>query len=71
MGYRGRATIGELLMVNDEFSEQVLHRCTSAKLYETAKSMGMETMAEDGLLKAKKKITTLEELVRVLPSGAH
>lgn len=69
IGYRGRASIGELLLVNDEFSEEVLHRCTSTKLYESAKAMGMETMAEDGIKKARKKITTLEELVRVLPSG--
>ncbi len=71
IGYRGRASIGELLLVNDEFSEQVLHRATTAKLYETAKKLGMETMSEDGLKKARKKITTLEELVRVLPSGVH
>jgi type II secretory ATPase GspE/PulE/Tfp pilus assembly ATPase PilB-like protein len=29
----------------------------------------METLEEDGLLKAEKGITTLDELLRVLPVG--
>ena len=69
IGYRGRASIGELLMVGLEIAEAVLERPTTAQLQEVAVEEGMETLADDGLGKALKGITTLEELLRVLPVG--
>lgn len=69
IGYRGRASIGELLEVNDEIAEYILTRPTTSRLQEMAKAKGMETLEEDGLLKAEKGITTLDELLRVLPVG--
>lgn len=71
IGYRGRASIGELLQVTSEIAEHVLHRPTTAQLHATAVAGGMETLAQDGLKKAQKGITTLEELVRVLPVGGY
>lgn len=71
IGYRGRACIGELLTVSSEIEELVLKHPTASQLHELAVSLGMETMSEDGLKKARKGITTLEELIRVLPSGSH
>jgi len=68
IGYRGRASIGELLMVTPAIAEHVLQRPTTLQLHETAARGGMETLSGDGLKKAKKGITTLDELVRVLPS---
>lgn len=67
IGYRGRASIGELLRVGPEIAEHVLHRPTTAQLHATAIKHGMETLAGDGLKKAVKGITTLDELLRVLP----
>ena len=69
IGYRGRASVGELLHVSQEFSEAVLTNATTASLHELAVNEGMESLAEDGLKKAKKGITTLEELIRVLPTS--
>lgn len=69
IGYRGRASIGELLLVTPDLAEHVLDRPTTAQLHQTAVKGGMETLLEDGLKKALKGITTLEELVRVLPVG--
>lgn len=68
IGYRGRASIGELLVVDEAIGQAVLHRPTTSQLHETAMAEGMETLEMDGLRKAKKGITTLRELVRVLPS---
>ena len=44
---------------------------TTASLHELALDGGMESLSEDGLKKAKKGITTLEELIRVLPTSYH
>ena len=68
IGYRGRASIGELLVLSDELSEHILHRPTTAQLEQLAIAAGMEPIVEDGLKKAMKGITSLEELIRVLPT---
>lgn len=68
IGFRGRATIGELLAVDQELAEAILEQPTTSQLEEMAVKKGMETMAEDGYGKAQKGITTLEELIRVLPT---
>jgi type II secretory ATPase GspE/PulE/Tfp pilus assembly ATPase PilB-like protein len=49
-------------------AESILHSPTSSFLEELAVKKGMQTMAEDGLDKAFKGITTLDELLRVLPN---
>lgn len=67
IGYRGRATIGELLTVDQELTEAILEGPTTAQLEKLAVNRGMQTMSEDGLEKATKGITTLDELLRVLP----
>jgi type II secretory ATPase GspE/PulE/Tfp pilus assembly ATPase PilB-like protein len=71
IGYRGRASIGELLLVDGEIADFVLKRPTTAQLHELAVRKGMETLTDDGLKKATKGITTLEELMRVLPVGVY
>jgi len=68
IGYRGRASIGELVQVNQEIAEMILTRPTTTRLHQLALDQGMKSLADDGMLKARKGITTIEELVRVLPS---
>jgi type II secretory ATPase GspE/PulE/Tfp pilus assembly ATPase PilB-like protein len=68
IGYRGRATIGELLTVDREMAEAILGEPTTAQLEALAIKKGMETMTDDGLAKAMLGITTLDELMRVLPN---
>lgn len=67
IGFRSRAAIGELFVVNQELSELVLQRPTTARLHTAAAANGMETIEDDGFKKARKGITTVEELLRVLP----
>lgn len=69
IGYRGRASIGELFMVSDEIAEYILTRPTTTRLHDRAVEEGMQTLEQDGLLKAQKGVTTLDELLRVLPTG--
>lgn len=68
IGHRGRASVGESLLVSQELSEFVLQRPTTTQLHEMATGMGMKTLWDDGIEKARKRITTLEELRRVLPT---
>ncbi len=68
IGYRSRASIGELLEVGTGLAEYILERPTTAQLNQMAVKQGMETLAVDGLRKAKLGVTTIEELVRVLPA---
>jgi len=67
IGYRVRAAVGELLLVDQPVAEYVLERPTTAQLHKLAVERGLETLSDDALQKAKKGITTMEELVRVLP----
>lgn len=70
IGYRGRASIGELYPVTDAIAEFILTRPTTSQLHAKAVELGMQTLEDDGLLKAQKGITTLDELLRVLPVGS-
>jgi type II secretory ATPase GspE/PulE/Tfp pilus assembly ATPase PilB-like protein len=67
LGYVGRTAIGEMLAMNEELSELILERRTTAVLQEAAKRNHMSPMVEHGLKKVKRGRTTLEELHRVLP----
>lgn len=69
IGYRGRTAIGELLMVNEEVTEGILSRARTAVLHEAACRNGMRTLEQDAVHRVMEGVTTLEEIVRVLPVG--
>jgi type II secretion system protein E len=62
-GYRGRIAIFEVMVVDDALRELITGRATSMKLKEAAPSM--RSLRQDGILKAKKGITTIDEVFRV------
>ena len=64
-GYRGRFGIFEVLPSTPEIQDMVLAHASSSKLYETALKLGMITLKQDGILKALRGETTLDEIVRV------
>jgi len=64
-GYRGRVGIYELVDVTPELQELVLARATAERMRALASSQGGRTLREDGLLKARAGLTTVEEVVRV------
>jgi general secretion pathway protein E len=64
-GYKGRSAIHEFLVMDDSLRRLILKHEDAGVLQEQARKAGMRTMYEDGLMKALKGVTTLEEVLRV------
>ncbi len=62
-GYRGRLGIFELLKMTGAMREMTFKREPTQSIRRQARLMGMRTLLEDGLHKALKGITTLEEVL--------
>lgn len=66
-GYRGRIAIFEILDVNEEVRKVIVRPdFTLDMLRDLVTKQGMLTMFEDGLRKAEKGITTIDEVLRVI-----
>ncbi len=65
-GYKGRIGIHEILAVSPAIREVILRKSTSDAIEDQAKKEGMLTMLEDGLYKASRGITSLEEVLRAI-----
>ncbi len=66
-GYKGRVGIYEMMVVNDEIREMVLRRVSAGELSRAAEQeAGMVRLREDGLLKAARGMTTIEEVLRTV-----
>ena len=63
-GYRGRQGLYEVMAMTPELRRLVLRGASTADLQEQAVRDGMLTLRTDGMLKVKKGITTLEEVVK-------
>ena len=64
-GYKGRIGIYETLEITEDISRLILEKANSSKIKEQANKQNMMTIAEDGFIKAKNGITTIEEIMRV------
>lgn len=64
-GYLGRTTIMEFLVMNDELRRAVMRHAGMGELEQIARQHGMRTMYEDGIAKALRGETTIEEVLRV------
>lgn len=64
-GYKGRIGIYEILENNEEITSLITKNATTAEIKNQAIANGMLTIVEDGFIKAKNGITTLEEILRV------
>jgi type IV pilus assembly protein PilB len=65
-GYKSRIGIHEVLAISPALKEVMLHSSTSDAIEAQAKKEGMLTMFEDGLYKAARGITSLEEVLRAI-----
>ena len=65
LGYAGRSTIAELLIMNDRMRRLVCDSATDAQLETAAREDGMITMYQCGMGKAWRGETTIEEVARV------
>ena len=64
-GFVGRTGVFELLVISDEIKKMVEERRSADEIKKKAVEQGMTTLRDDGLLKARNGITTLEEIWRV------
>jgi type II secretory ATPase GspE/PulE/Tfp pilus assembly ATPase PilB-like protein len=64
-GYRGRAAIFELLVVDDGIRALVHEQASSSQIRTSAEGAGMVVMRQDGMQKALVGLTTLDEVFRV------
>ena len=69
-GFRGRLVIHELLPVDDDIRRLILDHADSGRIHKAARSAGMQTMYEDGCLKAMQGLTNVEEVLRVTQEGS-
>lgn len=65
IGYKGRTTVSEVLVVDKEIKEMIFQNAFSTQICDKAIEKGMLTMAQDGMLKVLEGETTLEEVERV------
>jgi type IV pilus assembly protein PilB len=65
-GYRGRTGIYELMVISDEIRKLILRRSSAGEISRVAESEGMVRLRDDGLLKAARGITTIEEALKTL-----
>jgi type IV pilus assembly protein PilB len=64
-GFKGRQGIFELMGVDERFHDPIVNRAGAPEYLRRAREAGMRTMFEDGLDKALRGETTIEELLRV------
>ena len=65
-GYKGRIAVQEILKIDDNIREMILKRSSSTEIKEYAVKNGTKTLLQDALDKARKGITSLEEVLRVI-----
>ena len=64
-GYRGRKGIYELLRMNNALREMTFKSEPAQALRRVARLNGMKTLLDDGINKALRGITTLEEVLSI------
>jgi type IV pilus assembly protein PilB len=64
-GYRGRLGIFEMMRMNSGIREMTFRRAPTQEIRRQARILGMRTLLEDGVLKALKGVTTLEEVLSI------
>src|SRR5579883_942437 len=64
-GYRGRLGIFEMLKMNASIREMTFSRAPHQEIRRQARLLGMRTLLEDGVEKALKGVTTLEEVLSI------
>ena len=68
-GYKGRMGIYEVLENNEAIQKLIVSGATSDTIEQTAIEHGMVTMQVDGVIKALRGMTTIEEILRVTATG--
>jgi len=64
-GYRGRMGIFELMFMTSQIREMTFKGEPTQNLRKMARKQGMRTLFEDGMIKALKGLTTIDEVLRI------
>jgi type II secretory ATPase GspE/PulE/Tfp pilus assembly ATPase PilB-like protein len=64
-GFTGRVGIFELMEMNDDLRDLIMHNADAAQITTAARRHGMRSLREDGWNKVKDGVTTAGEVVRV------
>lgn len=64
-GFRGRTAIYEIIKVDEELKQMIVARRPSNEIKQSALGAGMRTIREDGWIKVRAGITTIDEVLRV------
>ncbi len=65
-GYQGRIAVQEVMEVDSLLRNLIIGRVTERELEAAALDSGMVSLMEDGLDKAKRGLTSIEELLRII-----
>jgi len=65
-GYKGRTAVHEILEVDEEMRKLIVKGATAEDIRDLAKSKGMRTLYDAGMLKVRRGITDIAEVERVL-----
>lgn len=64
-GYRGRLGIFEFLEVTPEVQDAIMRQQSAPELLRIAQTQGYRSLREDGLIKARRGLTSTDEVLRV------
>ncbi|MEK7385087.1 MAG: ATPase, T2SS/T4P/T4SS family, partial [candidate division NC10 bacterium] len=64
-GMKGRVAIYEVMPITEEIRNAILRNAPTAELRELARSQGMKSLRQSGLMKVLDGTTTVEEVLRV------
>jgi type II secretory ATPase GspE/PulE/Tfp pilus assembly ATPase PilB-like protein len=67
-GYSGRTALTEMLIINEPLRDAILQKLPTRSLQEVASQQGMQTLWELGLTRVLRGQTTIEEILRVVPT---
>jgi type IV pilus assembly protein PilB len=65
-GYRGRIGLYEVMLMSEEIERLTVERASSDAIRAVAIQQGMQTLRQDGLIKAAEGQTSIEEIARVV-----
>jgi len=64
-GYKGRIGLFSVMEITDKVRDLIVNLAPESEIGDMARQEGMRTLREDGLEKARKGVTSIEEVVRV------
>lgn len=64
-GYRGRTGLFSVMLMSERIKDMTVKLASEAEIAKVAREEGMMTLKEDGLLKVRSGVTSIEEVARV------